>query len=117
VSLLFIDSNAVILLEDHNRSVYTLPYPQREGNMDEPDRNITEDQVALTLAALSVAFARVLQELELLPHDEPLVILQRAVQVEQTRLRQTPGAETAVAMFRFVIDALRNPDVIGQPED
>jgi hypothetical protein len=73
--------------------------------MNEPDR-----QVALALAALNVAFARVLQELA--PDAEPLVILQRKVQVEQTRLRQTPGAETAVAMFRFVIDTLRNPDVI-----
>jgi hypothetical protein len=49
--------------------------------MNEPDR-----QVALALAALNVAFARVLQELA--PDAEPLVILQRKVQVEQTRLRK-----------------------------
>jgi hypothetical protein len=77
--------------------------------MDEP-----EVQVALALAALSVAFARVLQEL--VPNGEPLVLLQRKLQVEQTRLRQTPDAEKGAAIFRFVIDTLRNPNVIEQPD-
>jgi hypothetical protein len=81
--------------------------------VDEPDGKIQE--IALALAALSVAFARVLQELA--PNAEPLVLLQRKLKIEQTRLRQTPNAEAAVTIFRFVIDTLQNPDVIEQPND
>jgi hypothetical protein len=84
--------------------------------MVEPDRNNIEIQVGLALAALSLAFARVLQELAP-PHAEPLVSLQRQIQGAHTRLRETPDAGSAVKMFRFVIDALRNPDLIKQPED
>jgi hypothetical protein len=83
--------------------------------VDEPDGKTKEVQVALALAALSVAFARVLQEVA--PDAEPLLLLQRKLQIEQIRLRQTPNAETAVTMFRFVIDTLRNPDVIEHPYD
>jgi hypothetical protein len=83
--------------------------------MDELDVSSTEAQTALALAALTVAFVRVLQEPE--PREEPLVILQRKLQGEHTRLRQTPDSEKAVAMLRFVIDSLRNPDVITQPND
>ena len=83
--------------------------------MGEPDGKTKEVQVALALAALSVAFARVLQELA--PKAEPLVLLQRKLKIEQTRLRQTPNAETAATIFRFVIDTLRNHDVIDQPND
>jgi hypothetical protein len=83
-----------------------------EDEMNEPDR-----QVALALAALSIAFVRVLQDLAPDHPEGPLVLLQRKMQIEQTRLRQTQGAETAAAMFRFVIKALREPHVIQQPED
>ena len=72
-------------------------------------------QTALAMAALAVAFADTLQEL--LPHAEALMTLQRKVQVSQAKLRRTPDAEDAAAIFGFVRDALRNPDVIKQPED
>jgi hypothetical protein len=67
------------------------------------------------MAALAVAFAGTLQELA--PHAEALKILQGKVQVAQAKLRQTPDAEFAAAIFGFVRDALRNPNVIPQPSD
>jgi hypothetical protein len=83
--------------------------------MDEVDPKAPHVQTALAMAALAVAFADTLKEL--LPHDEALVILQRKVQVAQAKLRRTPDAEMAAAIFGFVRDSLRNPDVIEQPED
>jgi hypothetical protein len=83
--------------------------------MTEIDTATTEGQTALALAALTLAFVHVLQEIG--EDEEPLVTLQRKIQVEQTRLRQTPGADKAVDMLRFVIHALRNPDLIKQPDD
>jgi hypothetical protein len=83
--------------------------------MNELDSQSPHQQTALAMAALAGAFADTLQEL--LPNDEALVILQRKVQVAQAKLRRTPDAETATAIFRFVRDALRNPDVIRQPDD
>jgi hypothetical protein len=83
--------------------------------MEEVNPKSPDVQIALAMAALAVAFADTLQELA--PHAEALVILQRKVQVEQARLRQTPDAEMAAAIFGFVRDALRNPDVIEQPDD
>jgi hypothetical protein len=67
------------------------------------------------MAAVAVAVAQTLRELA--TEDDPLVILQRKAKVEHSRLRQTPGAEMAVAILGFVQDALRNPDVIAQPDD
>ena len=67
------------------------------------------------MAALAVAFAGTLQEL--LPNDGVLAILQSKVAVAQAKLRRTPDAEMATAIFRFVRDALQNPDVIEQPVD
>jgi hypothetical protein len=83
--------------------------------MAEDDREAIFLQTSLAMAALAVSFAKTLQEF--LPPDEALVTLQRKVQGEQTRLRQTPDASDAAAMFRFVIEKLRDPDVIEQPED
>jgi hypothetical protein len=90
-------------------------------NEIEPDRTPQEIdpksphvQTALAMAALAVAFADTLQELA--PRAEALVILQRKVQVAQAKLRQTPDAEVAAAILGFVRDALRNPDVISQPD-
>jgi hypothetical protein len=83
--------------------------------MQEVDPKSPEAQTALSMAALAVAFVRTLREIA--PRAEPLVILQRMMQGELTRLRQTPDAEMATAIFRFAIDALRNPDVIPQPDD
>jgi hypothetical protein len=83
--------------------------------MDEVDPKSPHVQTALAMAALAVAFADTLQEL--LPRDEALVTLQRKVQVAQAKLRRTPDAAMAAAIFGFVRDALRNPDVIRQPED
>jgi hypothetical protein len=78
----------------------------------------TEGQTALALAAVSVALVRTLREMrEPGPPEDPLVILQGKLQRSHTQLRQTPGAERAVAISRFVIDALRNPAVIDQPAD
>jgi hypothetical protein len=70
--------------------------------MEEIDPKSPHVQTALALAALAVAFAETLQELA--PRAESLVTLQRKVQVEQSRLRQTPDAEIAVAIFGFVRD-------------
>jgi hypothetical protein len=84
-------------------------------NMEQVDPKSPHVQTALAMAALAVAVAGTLQEL--LPRAEALVTLQRKVQVEQARLRQTPDAEMAAAIFGFVRDALRNPDVIVQPDD
>jgi hypothetical protein len=83
--------------------------------MADDDQEAIFRQTSLAMAALAVAFAKTLEEL--FEPAEPLLILQRKVQGEQTRLRQSPGADEAAAMFRFVIDALRNPDVIEQPKD
>ena len=83
--------------------------------MGEVEPNAPEVQTALAMSALALAFVRTLHEIA--PKDEPLVLLQRMAQVELTRLRQTPNAEKATAIFRFVIDALRNPNVIPQPDD
>jgi hypothetical protein len=69
--------------------------------------------MALAMSALAVAVVQTLHELA--PQALPLEILQRKATVELTRLRQTPDAEMAVAIFRFVLDALRNPKVIAQP--
>jgi hypothetical protein len=78
----------------------------------------TEGQTALALAAVSVAFVRTLREMrEPGPLEDPLIILQGKLQRSHTQLRQTPGAERAVAISRFVIDALRNPAIIDQPPD
>jgi hypothetical protein len=79
--------------------------------MDEAHR-----QTALALAALAVAFAETLKEL-LPDEEEALTTLQRKSHVVQTKLRQTPGGDAAAEMFRFVIDALQNPDIVDQPSD
>jgi hypothetical protein len=83
--------------------------------VQEVDPKSAETQVALAMSALALAFARTLRELA--SEGDSLAILQRMAQVEHSRLRQTPDAEMAVAIFRFVIQALRNPNVIDQPED
>ncbi len=83
--------------------------------MDESDRTTIEIQVGLALAAFAVAFAKTLRASE--PHEDVLVILQRQAQVEHARLRETPDAEMAVTIFRHVIEALRNSNVIEQPKD
>jgi hypothetical protein len=77
-----------------------------------------EGQTALAMAALAVAFVRTLRQLhEPGPPEDPLSILQGKVQISHSQLRQTPGAERAVAISRFVIAALRNPAIIDQPID
>lgn len=86
-----------------------------DGAPQEIDPKSPHVQTALAMAALAVAFADTLQELA--PRDEALVILQRKVQVAQAKLRQTPDAGEAAAIFGIVRDALRNPDVIAQPDD
>lgn len=81
----------------------------------EIDPKSTEANVAYAMAAMAVAFARTLQEL--CPGEDALSILQRKVAGEYSRLRHTPDAELALAMFRFVRDALRNPDIVEQEDD
>jgi hypothetical protein len=83
--------------------------------MSEIDPKSPHVQTALAMAALAVAFADTLKELA--PHAEALLIVQRKVQVAQAKLRQTPDAEIAAAIFGFVRDALCDPDVIEQPVD
>jgi hypothetical protein len=82
---------------------------------EQVDPNSPHVQTALAISALAVAFVRVLQEL--VPDEEPLSILQSKVAVELARLRRTPDADYALAIFRFVRDKLRDPDVIQQPPD
>jgi hypothetical protein len=72
-------------------------------------------QTALAIAALTVAVVRTLQEL--IPDEDALPILQSKVAVEVARLRRTPDAETATAIFRFVRDTLRNSDIVEQSLD
>jgi hypothetical protein len=77
-----------------------------------------EAQTALALAAVAVSFVRTLREMrEPGPPEDPLLILQGKLQISHSRLRQTPDAQRAVAISRFVIDALRNPAIIDQPPD
>ena len=83
--------------------------------MDESDRSTIETQVGLALAALAVAFARTLQESK--PDEDVLVTLQRNAQVAHTQLRETRNTAMAVSIFRRVIDALRDSNVIEQPRD
>jgi hypothetical protein len=73
-------------------------------------------QTALAMAALAVAFAKTLQEVEP-DEEEVLVTLQRNVKIAHTQLRQTPDAETAAAILGFVQAMLRNPELIAQPVD
>ncbi len=81
----------------------------------EIDPKSTEAQVAYAMAAMAAAFAQTLQELS--PDEAAFSVLQRKVAVEYTRLRHTPDADVALAMFRFVRDALRNPEIIAQEDD
>ena len=83
--------------------------------MDKVDRTTIELQVGLAVAALASAVANTLRKSG--PHEDVLVTLQRKAQVEHTRLRQTPDAEMAVTIFRRVIEALRNSNVIEQSKD
>jgi hypothetical protein len=82
--------------------------------MQEVDPTSPHVQTALAMSALAVALVRTLQEL--IPDEDALTILQTKVAVEIARLRRTPDAEMATAIFRFVRDALRNPDVIEQTD-
>jgi hypothetical protein len=83
--------------------------------MEDIDPKSAHAQTALAMAALAAAIADTLQQLW--PDEEPLAALQTKAQVQLSKLRQTPNPETAVAIFRFVCDSMRNPDVLRQPED
>lgn len=72
-------------------------------------------QVALAMSALAVAVVNVLQALA--PDEDLLAVLQSKAVVELSRLRRTPDASVAVALFSFVEQSLRNPDVLEQPPD
>jgi hypothetical protein len=90
--------------------------PKQEAlTMQEVDPKSPHVQTALAMSALAVAVVRALQELN--PDGDALGILQTKVAVELGRLRHTPDAELATAIFRFVRDALRNPNVIAQSDD
>jgi len=83
--------------------------------MEQVDPKSPHVQTALAMSALAVAFVRVLQEL--IPDEDSLSILQSKVAVELARLRRTPDADYALAIFRFVRDKLQDPDVIEQPSE
>jgi hypothetical protein len=83
--------------------------------IEQVDPNSPHVQTALAMAALAVAVVRTLQEL--IPNEDALGILQSKVAVEVTRLRRTPDAEMATAIFRFVRDTLRNSDIVEQSLD
>jgi hypothetical protein len=67
------------------------------------------------MTAMVVAFAQTLRELD--SGEDPLSILQGIVAVAYGQLRLSPDADGALAIFRFVRDALRNPEMIEQPDD
>jgi hypothetical protein len=81
--------------------------------MDQSDPKM---QTALAMAALAAAFAETLTRLFPKADEEPLVILQRQVQVQCAKLRETPNADDALEIFRFVREALRNPQILSQPD-
>jgi hypothetical protein len=83
--------------------------------MEQIDPKSPHVQTALALSALAVAFAQALREL--IPDEDALAILQSKVAVELKRVDRTPDAEIATAIFRFVRDRLRDPNVIEQPAD
>lgn len=75
-----------------------------------------EEQFALALSAIAVAFAKTLRRLD--PDEDALITLQRNLVGSVAELRRTPGSErAAMPIVRFVRDSLRNPDIIDQPED
>lgn len=82
---------------------------------EEIDPKSTEAQIAYAMTAMAVAFAQTLRELN--SDEDPLSILQGKVAVAYGQLRHSPDAEVALAIFRFVRDALRNPEIIEQPDD
>jgi hypothetical protein len=82
---------------------------------EEIDPKSTEAQVALAMTAMALSFARTLQEIT--PDEDVLAILQTKVAAAYGQLRHTPDADVALAIFRFVRDALRNPAIIEQPTD
>jgi len=96
-----------------NAGVNTMAEQVDPAGPGQDEAKAPEAQMALAMSALAVAVVQTLHELA--PQALPLEILQRKATVELTRLRQTPDAEMAVAIFRFVLDALRNPKVIAQP--
>jgi hypothetical protein len=67
------------------------------------------------MTAMAVAFVQTLRELD--SGEDPLSILQGRVAVAYGQLRQSPDADGALAIFRFVRDALRNQEIIEQPDD
>lgn len=83
--------------------------------MQEIDPKSTEAQVAYAMAAMAVAFAQTLRELD--SGEDPLSVLQGKVVVACGQLRHSPDSEVALAIFRFVRDVLRNPEIIEQPHD
>lgn len=84
--------------------------PSGHDQMEESDL-----QVALALAAVTVSLTRALQRVA--ADEDPLTTVQRAMQLGLTRLRQTPDSERALAIYRFVLHALRDPEIIEQPDD
>jgi hypothetical protein len=77
---------------------------------EEIDPKSMEAQVALAMTAMALSFVRTLQEIS--PDDDVLTILQTKVTVAYGELRHAPDAAVALAIFRFVRDALRNPKII-----
>jgi hypothetical protein len=71
--------------------------------------------MALAMTAMALSFVRTLQEIA--PDEDVLGILQSKVAVAYSQLRRSPDADEALAIFRFVRDALRNPEIIEQPDD
>jgi hypothetical protein len=84
----------------------------------EADRESLRTQVGMAMASLAAAFADTLQEL--FPGASPAAVLDRKVQVQLAKLRQFPDvADVAdvAQILRIVRDALRNPDILPQPND
>lgn len=81
--------------------------------MADIDPESTDFQIALAMTALAHAFARTLEEIA--PRHEALDTLQGKTSFALRQLRRSPQAQRATAIFQYVHDALRDPDIIRQP--
>lgn len=82
--------------------------------MSDIDPESVDFQMALALTALTYAFVRTLQDVP--SQQDPLVLFQRNLVAGIRMLKHTPHAHRATDIVRYVRDALRDPDIIRQPE-
>ena len=74
-----------------------------------------DQQMALVMTAMVLTMVTALQEL-LPTGDDPLAVVQSKMAPVLTKLRNSPGFERPTNVFRYVREALRDPNIIPQPE-